>query len=811
MKATVLIGLAAVSMAPAALAQQASAVLLTPGSPVNGALEAGDRQSMMGRHEGRYLDSYRLQARAGQPMIITVDATGFDPVLDIWRDGASEFFSSDTSPAGARASVVLRPSVTGEYGITLSSRGTARRGAYRITVNNGGQGSAASQPAPQPGNSGSSGGSGASQPVLLSFGAPAVGIISAMDPRVEASGRRHDLFAFDGRAGQRVRIAVDSRFFDTYVELLADSEVLAFNDDAAGRGTNSLIEHTLPRTARYLVRVSPFRANANDAGLYNVEVSEAGTTPAAPAGTVTMSGADLATTLGRAISVTPTRRINGLPVLEAGLVYRGTIAPGDDVVSPGQYSDSYVFEGRRDQRLTLTMRSSDVDATLAINNASGFRLYNDDGPNLGTSAQISTVLPADGLYTITASTYSPSVGEYTIEVAAEAGSPLTSAAGGPTSEGQTASGSLSATDDRFDPERYADRYSLDGRRGERVRITARSRAFDTRLVLRGPNNFEASNDDGPNMGTNSQLDATLPADGPYQLLITSFGPGMTGDYTINMVSQRGGSATPPPAPTPPAPTPPALRPPTATPGTSVQVIRPGEVVEGEVRPGGSSGAALLFDAQVGERYSVVVEPVGPGLDPAVTVTGPDRRRHIGDNITRTNRTARIVFTASATGRHQILPRPDTVVQGAQSTGRYRVRLARHPMQTCPDDSSYRQAAAPDLRFGSGGTIGIGERACGNLAPGDTPMMGAGTPWVDRWQVTLRPGQVVSVAASSQNLSTPVQWRIVAPANTPEPIVEPQPLDWLKVTARAAGRYTIEVYTEAPMVIDYVLHVTPVNN
>lgn len=506
-----------------------------------------------------------------------------------------------------------------------------------------------------------------------------------------------------------------------------------------------------------------------------------------------------------------------LPRLTFGRPVSGNLTAGDTRDSAGKPIDIYEFEGRRGQWVTIRLTSAEFDTVVLIQNGQGYALRNDDGPNMGTNSQLVVTLPGDGRYQIVASGFRPEMtGRYTLTLTAEGPTSNPPAANPPAPAPPAPSASRSAVplgaltfgspmvsaitgiEPRAGPSsRPHDVWTFEGRAGQRVRIAVNSTNFDTYAELLAEADLLVWNDDAPG-STNSVIEHTLPRTGTYQVRVSPFRASDTGAYSVE-VSEIG---TPPPVPRSPQP---------ALSDTSVQVIRPGEVVDGEVRPGASSGAALLFDAQVGERYSVVVEPVGPGLDPAVTVTGPDRRRHIGDNITRTNRTARIVFTASATGRHQILPRPDTVAQGAQSAGRYRVRLARHPMQTCPDDSSYRQTAQPDLRFGSGGTIGIGERVCGNLAPGDTPMMGAGTPWVDRWQVTLRPGQVVSVAASSPNLSTPVQWRIVAPANTAEPIVEPQPLDWLKVTARAAGRYTIEVYTEAPMVTDYVLHVTPVNN
>ena len=78
--------------------------------------------------------------------------------------------------------------------------------------------------------------------------------------------------------------------------------------------------------------------------------------------------------------------------------------------------------------------------------------------------------------------------------------------------------------------------------------------FDPYLLARGPGNFSADNDDDPSErgSKNSRLDLTLPADGEYRFVVTSYRPGESGAYTLSMQDAGGAAvaaaASPRPAP-----------------------------------------------------------------------------------------------------------------------------------------------------------------------------------------------------------------------------------------------------------------------
>lgn len=83
-------------------------------------------------------------------------------------------------------------------------------------------------------------------------------------------GSYYDDYFFNGRAGQRVTINLNSSQFDTYLWLIDPSgNTLNTNDDSNG-STNSEIFMTLPRTGRYQVRVNSY--GSAETGAYTLIV-----------------------------------------------------------------------------------------------------------------------------------------------------------------------------------------------------------------------------------------------------------------------------------------------------------------------------------------------------------------------------------------------------------------------------------------------------------------------------------------------------------------------------------------------------------
>ncbi|MFN3726685.1 MAG: hypothetical protein ACK4SZ_10305 [Allosphingosinicella sp.] len=101
--------------------------------------------------------------------------------------------------------------------------------------------------------------------------------------------------------------------------------------------------------------------------------------------------------------------------------------------------------------------------------------------------------------------------------------------------GGTVSGRLTRNDQRRDGGQYQDLFTLAGSAGQRIELRLSSGEFDPLVLIDGPG-FRASNDDDVEQGTlNSRLAVTLPRAGRYTISVTSYTPGATGDYLLEVL------------------------------------------------------------------------------------------------------------------------------------------------------------------------------------------------------------------------------------------------------------------------------------
>lgn len=106
-----------------------------------------------------------------------------------------------------------------------------------------------------------------------------------------------------------------------------------------------------------------------------------------------------------------------------GQSVRGSITAADPTLADGSHYDLYTFSGRGGQTVTVTLRSGDFDAFLAVGKMAGGEFEStetdDDGAG-GTDARLTYTLPATGEYAIRANTLSGGeTGSYTLELSAD--------------------------------------------------------------------------------------------------------------------------------------------------------------------------------------------------------------------------------------------------------------------------------------------------------------------------------------------------------------------------------------------------------
>lgn len=175
-------------------------------------------------------------------------------------------------------------------------------------------------------------------------------------------------YTFEGNAGQRITIEMDSSDLNAYLILLSpEGDNIAQDDDSAGE-KNSRIEVTLPTDGIYTVLANTY--GAGETGDYRLALSTSGVSP----------------------------------IL---LKEEGTLGPESQILqSDGTPYQEYTLQGRQGQPVTILMESEDFDTFLILLGPDGQVIGQNDDASRGTLNSVLTVtLPATGTYRIIANAY----------------------------------------------------------------------------------------------------------------------------------------------------------------------------------------------------------------------------------------------------------------------------------------------------------------------------------------------------------------------------------------------------------------------
>jgi hypothetical protein len=111
--------------------------------------------------------------------------------------------------------------------------------------------------------------------VSISFEQSVNGSLTSADCRLE-DGSYGDFYSFNGAAGQKITVSLNSDAFDAYLGLASEDETFIIEDDDGGGGTNSRIVATLPTTGLYFILANS--SSPNEFGNYTLLLSS-GTPP----------------------------------------------------------------------------------------------------------------------------------------------------------------------------------------------------------------------------------------------------------------------------------------------------------------------------------------------------------------------------------------------------------------------------------------------------------------------------------------------------------------------------------------------------
>jgi Caspase domain len=226
--------------------EEAEATALRPGQRTQGSLGSGDAAM----DDGSLFDLYTYEARAGERLTFNMRSGDFDTYLTVARlnNGQAELLvRDDDSGGGTNSRAELTVDRDGPIFILANALEEGMTGGYTIELAAAG---------------GSSG---------ITSGQSISGTLTRTDQMLGDSSY-YDTYTYQGRQGERVRIAMTSGDFDTYLSIgqVVDGRYreVEKNDDADG--TNSVIDVVLPSTGGYQIRANSFLKHQT--GSYTLQI-----------------------------------------------------------------------------------------------------------------------------------------------------------------------------------------------------------------------------------------------------------------------------------------------------------------------------------------------------------------------------------------------------------------------------------------------------------------------------------------------------------------------------------------------------------
>lgn len=229
--------------------------------------------------------------------------------------------------------------------------------------------------------------------------------------------------------------------------------------------------------------------------------------------------------------------------IRVGQTVSGTLGSGDPTLDDGSYYRLYRVQLRDGQRVTVTLRSDDFDAYLAVGRFDDTECdedcETDDDGGGGTDSRIVYTARQSGTHTIRVNTLTEGEsGGYTLRVE-DAGAAPDPGSGvrGSIDVGESVSGTLGVDDPTAGDGSFYEMWTFHAATDGRVRIVLESQDFDAYLGFgRGtPEEWEEmESDDDSAGGTDAALEIRVEAGRAYLIRANSLSRGETGRYTLRI-------------------------------------------------------------------------------------------------------------------------------------------------------------------------------------------------------------------------------------------------------------------------------------
>ncbi len=350
---------------------------LAVGETVSGSLTAESPRS----RAGGPFQAWRFEARAGDRIVADARSTAFDAYLVLARlvGGITEIVrENDDGGEGTDARILWTVEDDGSYVLMVRSWSETGLGPFTLSLADRGPAPPAElRPLPM------------GTTIRDEIDSNGAAFVSDWGDEIP-----FHFWTFEGRAGEGVRIAMDARGFDAYLELGrmqgGEFEAEAWDDDG-GEGTNALLRHILERTGPYVIRARPLGPYFSE-GAYTLALEPWVPSP-------------------------PVRR--ELPADGRG---EGTFTSEDAILPEGPYVQEWVYQARGGERVRIRMRSDEVDSYLSVGweDEEGRFVevaYNDDAPDDGLNSLVELTLDRAGPWIIRTHPLSQgSMGRYTVHL-----------------------------------------------------------------------------------------------------------------------------------------------------------------------------------------------------------------------------------------------------------------------------------------------------------------------------------------------------------------------------------------------------------
>jgi hypothetical protein len=202
--------------------------------------------------DGRPAQAWALEGQAGESITVTLESTDFDAYLYLTGPGLEDLLSDDDGAGNSNSQITVTLPQDAMYLLVASSFQAGATGSYTIRVD---------EPIdlntlPTEGRS-------------IGVGEAASGLLTSADP-VVLEGRRGQVWALEGEAGQTVTIDLISDDFDCYLYLVGPGLAEPLSDDDSGGDFDSRIDITFPENGTYRVIITALGGNT---GAFTLRVS----------------------------------------------------------------------------------------------------------------------------------------------------------------------------------------------------------------------------------------------------------------------------------------------------------------------------------------------------------------------------------------------------------------------------------------------------------------------------------------------------------------------------------------------------------